>query len=88
MESSDGADTYVVTTMDQRCQYKDCVPQCTASECTYLCRHQIECTCLDYQEGHLCKHSHKVKAMSNNADCDTKNTPQAIFNPPDRDQEG
>lgn len=40
-----------------------CVPQCAASECVYLCRHQIYCTCWDYLAGHLCKHCHKVKAI-------------------------
>ena len=34
---------------------------------TYLCRHQISCTCWDYSEGHLCKHCHKVRAVSSGA---------------------
>ena len=71
IKASDGTGTYVVTTMAQECQDKRCVPQCTAPECTFLCRHQIKCTCVDYQEGHLCKHTHKVRALSNSAGCDT-----------------
>lgn len=68
VKSSDGVSTYVVTICGIQCSHKtSCIPQCTASECQYLCRHMISCTCWDYQEGHLCKHCHKIKAMNNPA---------------------
>ena len=38
-----------------------CVPQCVQSGCTFLCRHMLTCTCLDYVHGHLCKHVHAVR---------------------------
>jgi len=41
------------------------MPHCEADECHYLCRHNfmITCTCYDYQQGHLCKHTHKVYSV-------------------------
>ena len=69
MEARDGQDTYeVIITATECSEEPNCVPQCTATECTFLCRHQISCTCLDYKQGHLCKHCHKVRAM-----CDASN---------------
>ena len=29
----------------------------------YLCCHMLKCTCIDYVQGHLCKHMHKVRTM-------------------------
>ena len=85
--ASDGINTYVVTITDSLCSAKStCVPQCTALECLYLCRRQIRCTCWDYQEGHLCKHCHKVKTTTNSAHINQKciSNPQPAtytFNP-------
>ena len=77
--------TYQVTLSDQQCPNHRCVPQCTEPECVYLCRHLIKYNCLDYQEGHLCKHCHKVKAMgfgeSENLNPEKPAEP-FIFNPP------
>ena len=90
VQASDGKSTYVVTVLaTQCCEQPNCVPQCTASECTYLCRHQISCTCWDYSEGHLCKHCHKVRAVSSGAcsdanDCSSAEDPISssfVFNP-------
>ena len=66
--------TYTVTSQDdsnksydvQLCQKTcpsqlKCVPQCVQSGCTFLCRHMLTCTCLDYVHGHLCKHVHAVR---------------------------
>ena len=59
----------------------NCVPQCTASECRFLCRHQVTCTCWDYKEGHLCKHCHKVRARiddESDATCDGTSLPPLL----------
>lgn len=42
----------------------NCVPQCSQAECEYLCRHMLKCTCMDYNQGHLCKHVHKVSLIA------------------------
>ena len=52
---------YTVTIISAVCGDKPgCIPQCNSTQCQYLCRHMISCTCWDYSEGYLCKHSHKV----------------------------
>lgn len=61
---------FEVTSSDEKTLYKvhvkeiistyPCTPSCSKSECQYLCRHKVECTCPDYKRGHLCKHSHAV----------------------------
>ena len=38
----------------------NCIPHCQEQTCVYLCRHMLKCTCVDYVQGHLCKHVHKV----------------------------
>lgn len=45
---------------------------CTAPECTHLCPHMYECdsTCYEYNNGHICKHIHRVHSMVNNPDLD------------------
>ncbi|XP_065916328.1 uncharacterized protein [Dysidea avara] len=40
-----------------------CVPHCIAPECSHLCRCIMECSCIDYKCGHICKHTHKVRAL-------------------------
>ena len=62
--SSDAKTQYSVTILLSDCPNQpNCMPQCTEDECSYLCRHMITCTCYDYQHGHLCKHTHKVKNL-------------------------
>lgn len=62
--SSDAKTQYLVNILSSDCPNQpNCMPQCTEDECLYLCRHMITCTCYDYQQGHLCKHTHKVKCL-------------------------
>ena len=91
--ASDGSSTYEVTLCSGQCSAQTCVPQCTATECVYLCRHQIRCTCWDYKEGHLCKHCHKVRALSSGSGDTCVGNPEPVlltFNPPisNRDHTG
>ena len=37
-----------------------CVVHCPAPECYNLCRNIMKYTCMDYQNGHICKHVYKV----------------------------
>lgn len=45
---------------------------CTAAECSYLCPHMYECdpTCYVYNNGHMCKHIHRVHSLVKNPDLD------------------
>ena len=72
VQAQSGQGVYTVAIVSKEClQRPNCVPSCNLSRCNFLCRHQITCTCLDYMEGHLCKHCHKIKAMDRNLDvCD------------------
>lgn len=64
INSRTGQEIYDVHITAQECSLKPkCIPQCTQSNCEYLCRHLITCTCTDYVHGHLCKHSHKVRML-------------------------
>ena len=52
---------YTVHVLARNClQQPQCIPHCDEPECGYLCRHMVQCTCIDYVQGHLCKHAHKV----------------------------
>ncbi len=40
-------------------------PLCVSSECGKLCVHMYECddSCYDYNNGHICKHIHRVQSL-------------------------
>lgn len=68
------------------------MPHCDEDGCCYLCRHMITCTCYDYQQGHLCKHSHKVYNVYQQGQNFTNTTDEAtedhvISNPPSPSRE-
>ena len=68
------------------------MPHCDEDGCCYLCRHMITCTCFDYQQGHLCKHSHKVYTVYQQRQNFTNATAEvtedhAISNPPSPSRE-
>ena len=55
---------YNVHVLSGYCAQKpNCIPQCQEQTCAYLCRHMLKCTCLDYAQGYLCKHAHKVHTI-------------------------
>ena len=61
VQSSDRDKVYSVYILSDSCSQKpNCIPQCHEHTCSYLCRHMMKCTCIDYVQGHLCKHVHKV----------------------------
>ena len=61
VHSTEQDNMYIVHVQARKClQQPQCTPQCNESECGYLCRHMVQCTCTDYIHGHLCKHAHKV----------------------------
>ena len=43
------------------------LPICTAPECQFLCVHMYNCdsTCYDFNNGHICKHIHRVHSLVN-----------------------
>ena len=58
---------YTVTLVKENCG--DCEGQptlCTAQECGFVCWHMYKCdkACYDYNNGHVCKHIHRVHSMN------------------------
>ena len=85
VQAQEGQTAYEVTITATQClKEPNCVPQCTSKECDFLCRHQISCTCWDYQEGHLCKHCHKVRSISRSTDYNADPRPQSFSFTPNR----
>lgn len=51
----------------QECSPSTCSSStsCTEAECGFLCSHMYSCDhlCYDYNNGHVCKHIHRVHSM-------------------------
>ena len=59
--STSGEHEYTIHVYAEQCAMGNkCVPHCIAPECHHLCRCIMECSCIDYKSGHICKHTHKV----------------------------
>ena len=64
VQSSEMDRVYKVHVLSEYCEQKpNCIPHCQEQTCVYLCRHMLKCTCVDYVQGHLCKHVHKVHTI-------------------------
>ena len=64
VQASEKDKVYSVHILSVGCPQKpNCIPHCCETTCSYLCRHMITCTCIDYTQGHLCKHVHKVRNL-------------------------
>ncbi|XP_065902011.1 uncharacterized protein [Dysidea avara] len=64
VESSEKDKFYNVHILSNSCaQQPNCVPHCQDPTCLYLCCYMMKCTCIDYTQGHLCKHVHKVNTL-------------------------
>ena len=50
---------YVVTKRDA-CDKCNDFKVCRKTECSFLCPHMYTCSCYDYNNGHVCKHIHRV----------------------------
>ena len=59
-------DGYTITRKALSCSQCTTSLHCTAAECGFLCRHMYECDdrCFDYNNGHICKHVHRVHSLS------------------------
>jgi len=68
IKSTSGKDDYTVHVFAEKCSTTGhkCVPHCVAPECYDLCRCIMECSCIDYKSGHICKHTHKVTTAHRN----------------------
>ena len=56
---------YTIHIYADHCSMGDkCVLHCLAPECYHLCQCIMECSCLDYKCGHICKHIHNVTIFS------------------------
>ena len=59
--SQTNSEKHTVVILTDSCTLgQKCILHCTASEYGFLCRHIMQCMCIDYQHGHICKHMHKV----------------------------
>jgi hypothetical protein len=64
--SADGTSSSTVVIHSHNCNSanKPCALHCTALECHCLCRCMMECSCIDFKHGHICKHMHKVRLLT------------------------
>ncbi len=55
---------------------------CLAAECQYLCPHMYKCdsSCYEYNNGHICKHIHRVHSLENSTDVDLSSGNQSFEN--------
>ena len=72
VESISGCNPDGYTVIYQHTTCPECSPQsqhdgvtCTAPECQFLCPHMYTCDkkCYDFNNGHICKHIHKVHSL-------------------------
>ena len=72
VESISGCNPDGYTVICQHTTCPECSPQsqhdgvtCTAPECQFLCPHMYTCDkkCYDFNNGHICKHIHKVHSL-------------------------
>ena len=57
---------YMVTTVQDSCaECAECTDSllCKEVQCNFLCRHMYACSCYDFQNGHLCKHVHRIHSI-------------------------
>ena len=72
--SGSNPDGYTITRHSLQCSEcsfvpkvpKPCVEICTATDCDFLCLHMYACDskCYDYNNGHICKHIHRVHSLT------------------------
>lgn len=58
-------------------------PKCNRAECDHLCIHMYSCdkACYDYNNGHLCKHIHRVHSMLKSQGTHTTSTTSELTGP-------
>ena len=49
---------YTVSQLKPECESEMCHLKCPYMDCRSLCRHMYTCECVDYANGHICKHIH------------------------------
>lgn len=57
--------TYDIKKLVDICSEKYCFNKYKTFPCIDLCKHLFSCSCLDYKNGHVCKHLHKIHAFAN-----------------------
>lgn len=63
--SPDGYDVQQILSSCSECGNSTSV--CTTKECGFLCYHMYKCSssCYDFNNGHICKHIHRVHSLVN-----------------------
>ena len=59
-----GSDCYIIEAMLDDCSQEHCYSKCKNLPCVNLCYHMYKCTCIDYSNGYICKHIHKIHSIS------------------------
>ena len=57
------ASGYVVTKEMGSCKKCTDSDVCKKDECRFVCRHMYTCTCYEYNNGHICKHVHRIHSL-------------------------
>lgn len=75
----------VLTTCSMCCSIREIRQElviCRAPECRFLCLHMYKCdsTCYDFNNGHICKHIHRVHSLDNgNQSTPHEQEPDGLF---------
>lgn len=57
------ASGYLVIKVKETCDECTDAKVCRRAECSFLCCHRYTCSCYDYNNGHVCKHIHRVHSL-------------------------
>ena len=55
---------FSLETMLDDCSQEHCYSKCKNLPCVILCYHMYKCTSIDYNNGYICKHIHKIHSIS------------------------
>ena len=74
---------YRVAKVADKCADDCSGPKCNRAECDHLCIHMYSCdkACYDYNNGHLCKHIHRVHSMLKSQGTCTTSTTSELTEP-------
>ena len=72
---------YKISILQSSCESESCHLKCPFMDCNSLCRHMYVCKCVDYANGHICKHLHGIhcfRLKSANIENDTLSGPDTM----------
>ena len=54
---------YNIRILKCKCDSESCHLKCPFMGCKSMCRHMYTCECMDYANGHICKHLHGIQSL-------------------------